>query len=229
MNSSNNISESNHTDITDESNESNGMDSTSAYNFFQNPLYLNSLSESFRFSLRLSLGIVLLSIIGMIIGQLLRNDPTVGVVFAALAIMSLLMFFIGFISLLRDIQLSTLTKVKYEFVLDEKGIIVYQIQNGSIKTPVSSYPFNAITDIKVVSISSFIKRKLNVAIWKFSKKSLNISAVFIKFRIDRHLLNIKSQGHLLFELPAGTTLLLVENPEFFIKSLKKRRIHKKIQ
>jgi hypothetical protein len=139
----------------------------------------------------------------------------------------LILTIIGFLLLIRDVQLSSVAKLKYKIVVDSQGIFIYQEGIGSGE-PQNFFPFKAFIEAKLVPVTPFIKKNIfvNISALKFSQLARDFQAVLVKFKIDPHLKG-KTQKQLFFEIPIGYTLFFVENNEKFLKTIKRKRIRRK--
>lgn len=195
--------------------------------FLVNSNYLEKLKISFRFSLKTAGILTTIGIFLVIIGQSFRNLEVIGQLFGILAMVGLILSIVGFLLLIRDVQLSSVAKIKYKIVVDSEGIFVFQEGIGTDQ-PQNFIPFQAFIEAKVVSVSPFIKKTLflNLSALKFSQLAKNLQAVLVKLKTDPHLQG-RTQKQIFFEIPIGQTLFFVEDTERFLKVIKRKRIKRK--
>jgi hypothetical protein len=195
--------------------------------FSVNSRYLENLNASFKFSLRVATSIIIIGIVLIIIGQSFREIETIGIIFSILAMIGLIFAFTGFLLLIRDVQLSSVAKIKYKVSVDSRGIYLFQ-EGINTDQPLSFYPFNAFIEARIVPVTPFIKKNLmlNISAFKFSKLASNLSVVLVKFNVDPHLKG-KVQKQIFFQIPAGYTLFFIEDSDRFLKTVKKKRIKRK--
>ncbi|MHA2337823.1 MAG: hypothetical protein ACXACX_10990 [Candidatus Hodarchaeales archaeon] len=189
--------------------------------------YLENLNVSFKFSLRVAASIITIGIVLIIIGQSFREIETIGIMFSILPMIGLILAFTGFLFLIRDVQLSSVAKIKYKVSVNSRGIYLFQ-EGINADQPLSFFPFNAFIEARIVPVTPFIKKNLmlNLSALKFSKLARNLSVVLVKFNVDQHLKG-KVQKQIFFEIPAGYTLFFIEDSDRFLKTVKKKRIKRK--
>ena len=186
--------------------------------------YLSKLDKSFKFSLRISIVLIIFGIILIIIGQSFRSNDSIGIFFSFIAIIGLLIAIFGFLTLIRDIQLSNLSKIGYNLVVEPRGIAVFQ-NNISTTEPISFFPFNAIIASEIVSVSRFLKKGAipNISSVKFEELSPDLNGVLLHFKMDHHILKTNRQ-QVFFDIPDGYSLFILEDCENFLKMIKNKQI-----
>jgi hypothetical protein len=191
--------------------------------FHVNTQYYDFLISSFRSSMKKEFLIIFLGIIGTFIGLIFRNTAEfTGLIFTFMAMFSFGLVALTLILLLRDLQFSSLLKLKYKTRVEKQGIVVFPPSNQAKNDPISYIPFNAITEVNRVRIAPYITNSspISFSAKKFKQIASDLEGVLIKFRIDEHLAK-KTNKQFFFDLPAGTTLYLLDDNQSFYQLVRK--------